>query len=181
MSREPQPTGRTALIRGADCSARLDPSRLQDAGLLGLPDTKCRRSKTLPSTHPSGERRGQGLTELIPLKDAPDTMGALVDAQWRFDARTIWEEPRRAVRNAASSQVRASCLRPAHSSWLDQIRGSRPPADRSDNASEPKRLTQPGQAAIRSDTVAGPRQYSLRMSTTLIKRSPAANRAMFSL
>lgn len=33
----------------------------------------------------------------------------------------------------------------------------------------------------RSDTVAAPRQYSLRMSTTLIKRSPAANRAMFSL
>lgn len=42
---------------------------------------RMRRSRTSPSTYPLGERRGQGLTELLPLKDAPDTTGVLVDAQ----------------------------------------------------------------------------------------------------
>ena len=52
-----------------------------------------RRFRTLPSTHPPGERRGQGLAKLRPLKDAPDTAGVLDDAQWRFDAQTIYLPP----------------------------------------------------------------------------------------
>ena len=41
----------------------------------------------------TGEGRGQGPTDLLPLKDAPYRRGVLVDVQGGCHSRTIWIAP----------------------------------------------------------------------------------------
>lgn len=70
------------MIGVADRSTTMSLSLVANDALPGLRDRmRMRRSKTSPSAYPLGERRGHGLTELLPLKDAPDTTGVLVDAR----------------------------------------------------------------------------------------------------
>ena len=171
-SGEPDPRGRSQCDVG---SVRVG----SDALPCLRTRVRRRQARTSPNAVPPGARSGRGLADLHPLRDAPCAGSARQFAGALQRPDTL---PRAALRSADRSPVadQGPSSQSAYAAWIDPFRCSRTPAVDLAIVSNREASRQSMQAAG-SGAVAGSGQYSLRMSTTLTKRSPAANRAMFSL